>query len=143
MYWNTADIENDDPLLQNDWWQAMVGIEFWVGSALMQINAGQRQVADWEGDATFENLLLGQPNKTVNVVAGTMTDSYFQGDALELSLLYAYLWDNESGELVALRLRPSFTYNFADGIGISFLPSYSNEIGIETVDLYTEVKYSF
>jgi hypothetical protein len=143
VYWNTQDIGNDDALIQNDWWQAMVGIEFWLDSALVQLNAGQKQVLDHQKEPEFNNILLGQTNKAVDIVAGIVTDQFLAGDALELTFLFAYLWDDETGELVALRIRPSFTYNLADGVALTFIPGFSNEIGIETTEFYVETKFSF
>ncbi len=145
VYWDTEDLDNDDPLLQNDWWQAMIGVEFWLGSALVNFNLGRREVVDHndDPDLDFENILLGQTAGTTNVVAGIVSDSYLTGNALEVSFLYAYLWNDESGELVALRVRPSISYNFGDGVSLTFIPSYSNEIGIETQEYYSEIKFSF
>jgi hypothetical protein len=151
VYFNTSDIGNDDPLIQNDWYQVMVGAEFWVGSALMQINAGRKEVVDYnkgipssEESATFtNNLFLGQPAESTNIVVGSFNDTYLPGAALEFSLLLAYLWNDETGELVAFRVRPYFAYNLADGVAVTLMPSFSNEVSIETYEVYTELKFSF
>jgi hypothetical protein len=151
VYFNTDDSNNNDPLIQNDWYQFMVGAEFHFGPALMQINAGRKEVVDWgkgqtedeQNQAFINNVFLGQPAKSTNIVAGTFSDSYFTGAALKFNLLWAYLWNADNGDLVAVRLRPYFSYNFADGLAITLMPSFSNEVGVQTFEIYSEVKLSF
>jgi len=143
VYFDTGDPGNKDPLIQNDWYQIMAGAEFWVGSALMQLNVGRKEVVDWEELPFIDSVFLGQPAKSTNIVAGSFNDTFLTGAALELNFLLAYLWNAENGKLVAFRVRPYFAYNVADGVAITLMPSFGNEVGIQTYEIYSEVKFSF
>ena len=142
---DTGDVGNRDPLRQNDWQQIMVGAEFWMGSALVNLNAGQKTITDYDDDEDlfFNNVLLGQFAETTNIVAGLFTDSYLPGAALEISFLFSYATDAGSGDAISANLRPSLTYNLGDGLTVTVIPAYSDFIGITTQSLYLETKLSF
>ena len=145
VWYDTGDVGNNDPLRQNDWQQVMVGAEFWLGSALVSLNVGQKTVSDYDDDPSldFNNILLGQVAETTNIVAGLFTDSYLTGAALELNFLFSYSADAKSGEVLGLNLRPSIAYNLGDGLAVMIIPAYSEFIGIVSYSIYTEAKLSF
>lgn len=141
---DNGDDDHTDPLLQNPWVQVMAGVEFFAGSALVNLSVGSKVVEDFDDDETlfFTNALLNQPRGRTSILAGSFSDSYLTGNALELSVFFTTFWD-QNQEHAGFRFRPSMTYNAGDGLSTTFIPSFSEDLGIRTNEVYWEVKYAF
>ncbi|MCP4754966.1 MAG: hypothetical protein GY866_29160 [Proteobacteria bacterium] len=145
VYYLTEDEDGDDPFIKNHWSQYMIGGEFKVGSATLNLYAGQTRVEDYKEETLLDlqtNYLNGQKRKRTDFVSGYVDADFLTGNALKLNLMFANYWD-EDGEQVESKLKATFKYKIADGLEIYLAPSYFEIDGTEITDLQTEVKYSF
>jgi hypothetical protein len=141
----TEDENGDNPFVKNSWSQYLVGGEFKISAATINLYAGQKLVEDYKEERPLDlktNFLSGQRREQTDILSGYVNANFLTGDALRLTLMFANYWDKE-GTSVESKLKTNLKYKITDGLEIYFAYSYFNIEDTEISDVQAEVKYSF
>ncbi len=140
----TEDEDGEDKFIKNNWSKYLVGAEFKLGGSTINFYAGQHLVENFQDDSASSqtNFMMGQLRERTDFVSGHINANFLTGDALNLVLLFAGYWDEES-EPVQSNVKATVTYKLADGLEVLFSPSYMDLLDNIFVDYQCEVKYSF
>jgi hypothetical protein len=145
VYYLTEDEDGNDPFIKNSWGQYLLGGEFKIGSATVNLYAGQTLVSDYQIKTPLDkqtNYLNGQRRERMDFISGYIDANFLTGNALNLNLMFANYWD-EDGEEVDSKLKATLKYKIADGLEVYVAPSYFVMDETEITDFQTEIKYSF
>lgn len=140
----TEDEDGEDKFIKNNWSKYLVGAEFKLGGSTINFYAGQHLVENFQDDNASDqtNFMMGQLRERTDFVSGHINANFLTGDALNIVLLFAGYWDEES-EPVQSNVKATMTYKLADGLELVFSPSYMDLLDNIFVDYQCEVKYSF
>lgn len=127
--------------VKNDWREYILGGEFMIGSATINLYAGQRFIDDWDED-DIKNTYTGQGSSRYDYISGYISGDFFTGDALNLVLYTSQFWD-EHGKRVTSRNRMTLTYKIDDGLEVLLSPGYYDMTSYTQGQMQMEVKYSF
>ncbi len=141
----TEDDDGDNPFIKNKWSQYLVGGEFIIGSATINLYAGQILVEDYKEETPLDlktNFLNRQRRERTDILSGYIDADFLTGNALKVTLMFANHWDDQ-GESVESKLKANFKYKIANGLEVYLAFSYFEIDNTEISDVQTELKYSF
>lgn len=141
----TEDEEGDDPFIKNNWQHYMLGGEFKLGSATLNLYAGQQVVENYQEETPLDsktNYLNGQRRERTDILSGYLNADFLTGNALNLNLMFAGYWDDE-GEPVEGKLKSTLKYKITNGLDVLFAVTQIEIENTKLLDVQAEVKASF
>lgn len=133
--------EAEPEYVKNDWREVILGGEFMVGSATVNLYAGQRFIDDWNEGET-KNTYTGQTSGQFDYISGYISGDFLTGDALNIILYTSQFWD-EHGEKVMSKNKLTLTYKIDNGLEVLFSPVYYDMNAFTMAQMQVEAKYSF
>lgn len=127
--------------VKNDWREYILGGEFMIGAATVNLYGGQRFIDDWN-ENDIKNTYTGQGSSRYDYLSGYISGDFFTGDALNLILYTSQFWD-EHGKRVFSRNKLTLTYKIDNGLEVLFSPAYYDMTAYNQSQMQMEVKYSF
>ena len=140
----TKDEDGDDPFIKNSWSQYLLGGEFKLGSATLNLYAGRQTVENYREENPLDlktNYLNGQRREITNIVSGSFDIDFLTGNALKFNMMFAGYWDEES-EPVESKVKAYLKYKITNGLEIYFAVSHIDVEGTRLADYQAEIKYS-
>ena len=157
VYYETPDSPTGgDPLLQNDWYEYLLGAEMHFGGMQVDLNLGQKIVPGAvetdnldlddpvERRIYFQNALLAQPRETTDVVTFKLQNRFGEADWLGLKF-DVLLNSNKKGAIVRNRLRAEIAVYLApdDALLYRIRADLDQNREITTQRLWAELELRF
>lgn len=144
VHYLTEDEDGEDPFVKNNWSQYLLGGEFKIGSATVNLYAGQQIIENYREYTPLDlktNFLNNQRRERTDMVSGYIDADFLTGNALKLNLMFAGYWDDE-GEPAESKFKAYLKYKIDNGLDIYFAVSHVDIETTQLTDFQAEIKYS-